>query len=156
MTRLILVLMLLRLPTALFASHETAVTKGWSNTTERVAMAKPAKAVGMLSSYGNSAALQQERVIRGTVSDQSGELLIGVGVLVHGTLRAVYTDTDGKYEIKVPANRDTLAFKYFGMQDLLVAIGGRDVVNATLKESAQQLEEVVVTGYGDIAKEAYT
>ena len=156
LTRLILVLMLLRLPTALFASHETAVTKGWSNTTERVAMAKPAKAVGMLSSYGNSAALQQERVIRGTVSDQSGELLIGVGVLVHGTLRAVYTDTDGKYEIKVPANRDTLAFKYFGMQDLLVAIGGRDVVNATLKESAQQLEEVVVTGYGDIAKEAYT
>lgn len=84
--------------------------------------------------------------VKGTVSDSSGEPLIGASILVKGTTTGVITDMDGKYSISAPSNA-TLVFSYIGCKDSEEAIAGRAVINVTLADDTNLLEEVVVVGY---------
>lgn len=88
----------------------------------------------------------QERVVSGTVTDESGLPLPGVSVLLKGTKTATQTDFDGKYSIKA-APSQTLVFSYIGMTTKEV-IAGSTNVNIKLTGTAQQLEGVVVTALG--------
>lgn len=88
-----------------------------------------------------------QKMISGTVSDESGEPLMGVTVLVKGTKQGVSTDLDGKYNIKA-GDGSMLTFTYIGMTPVDVKIGGKSVINVTLKQDSQNLDEVVVVGYG--------
>lgn len=91
---------------------------------------------------------QQE--ISGTVTDgESGESLPGASVSVPGTTVGTATDMDGAYELSVPADADSLRFSFIGYQPQTVAIGDRSVINISLLPSMQQLDEVVVVGYGE-------
>lgn len=98
----------------------------------------------------------KEISVKGRVMDQKGEELIGVGILVKGTLIGTYTDLKGNYEIKVPSENDTLIYMYIGMEEVQAPIRGKNMINIVMTESAKELGEVVVTGYGNVAKEAYT
>lgn len=89
----------------------------------------------------------QQKNIRGTVIDASGDPLIGVNVSVKGTTIGIITDMDGKYQLEVPANA-TLVFSYIGYQTQEIAAGTQSSINVTLKEDTQKLDEVVVVGYG--------
>lgn len=89
----------------------------------------------------------QQKNIRGTVIDASGDPLIGVNVSVKGTTIGIITDMDGKYQLEVPANA-TLVFSYIGYQTQEIAVGTQSSINVTLKEDTQKLDEVVVVGYG--------
>lgn len=90
----------------------------------------------------------QNRTVRGTVKDASGEPLIGVTVQIQGTSSGTVTDMDGKFELEnVPANA-VLDFSYVGMQPQSVAVNGRSTIDITMREDVAALDEVVVVGYG--------
>lgn len=89
----------------------------------------------------------QEKQISGTVSDSSGEVLLGVNVLKKGTKTGAQTDIDGKYSI-LAQEGDVLVFSYLGLQTKEVNVTGESVVNVTLDDDAESLAEVVITALG--------
>jgi TonB-linked SusC/RagA family outer membrane protein len=95
--------------------------------------------------------------ITGTVTDESGETLPGVSVLVKGTKIATSTNTNGKYTIKAPA-KSTLVFSYIGYVSKEVALGTGTVVNVKLASNNQKLDDVqvVAVGYGTVKKRNLT
>jgi len=88
----------------------------------------------------------QERVVSGTVSDNTGMPLPGVSVLVKGTKTATQTDFDGKYSIKAAPNQ-VLIFSYIGMRSQELTASSSSV-NAKLNNDSVELESVVVTALG--------
>lgn len=84
---------------------------------------------------------------QGTVTDTSGETLIGVSVLIKGTTTGVVTNIDGQYNISARQG-DVLVFSYVGMVTRELPLGSQLVNNVVLTEEAKGLEEVVVIGYG--------
>lgn len=93
--------------------------------------------------------LAQTATVQGTVTDASGNPLVGVNVIVKGTTIGTTTMTDGKYVLNFPPPTSrTLIFTYIGMVTQEVNINGRSTVNVKMKEDAGVLDEVVVVGYG--------
>jgi hypothetical protein len=92
----------------------------------------------------------QERAVSGTVSDNAGQPLPGVSVLVKGTKTGTQTDFDGKYSIKV-APSQTLVFSYIGMKTQNV-VASSTSINIKMKDDSQQLQEVVISGAVGIKK----
>ncbi len=97
-----------------------------------------------------------QRTVSGTVTEESGETLIGVSVLVKGTSTGTVTDLDGAYSLSVPEGSDILVFSYTGFGTQEVAIGNLSVVDLILDPSAAILDEVIVTAYGVTTKEAFS
>jgi len=100
-------------------------------------------------------AFSQERTITGTVTDTSGEPLIGVSVSLKGTTSGAITDIDGKYSVKASPNT-TLEFSYIGMIKQAIKVANQTTVNVQLKEDSQVLAETVVIGYGTAKKRDLT
>lgn len=101
----------------------------------------------LMSVVGLGASAQSTITVTGTVTDDSGEPLTGAFVKLNGTSVAAATDIDGKYEIKATAD-GTLTFSFVGYTKVEEKVDGRTTINVTLKENTQQLDEVVVIGYG--------
>lgn len=99
-------------------------------------------------------ALQQQKVIRGKVTGESGEPVPGASVVVKGTTVGTITDPDGKFSFSAPANAQTLEISFVGMTSQLIPIGNQTEFNIVLKEETKGLEEVVVVGYGVQKKES--
>ncbi|MDD3909806.1 MAG: carboxypeptidase-like regulatory domain-containing protein, partial [Proteiniphilum sp.] len=96
-------------------------------------------------------AQQQKKRVYGTVSDQEGETLPYVTVLIKGTNIGTTTDENGIYEINV--NGDvTLIFSYMGFRDYEVSTAGKTKIDVVLLEDNVRLEEVVVTGYNIVER----
>lgn len=107
---------------------------------------------GMLLSF--MAAAQSN--ITGSVTDESGEPLIGASVLVKGTTVGTITDIDGQFSLAVPAGSDYLEVSFTGFETQEVAIDGRSSVPVVLATSSAALEEIVVVGYGTSSKRNLT
>ena len=100
--------------------------------------------------------LAQEMLkVQGTVTDASGEPLIGVNVRTSSSKAGAVTDMDGTYTIEV-SPKATLVFSYVGFESLTEAVKGRKKINVTMKEDAGVLNEVVVIGYGTMDKKELT
>lgn len=97
---------------------------------------------------------QQSRKITGTITDAKGEPLLGVNVVVKGTTNGTITDLDGKYALDVEPNA-ILVISYIGYVTQQMPVSG-NVMNITLKEDTQNLDEVVVVGYGTQQKKDIT
>ncbi|UKI47187.1 MAG: TonB-dependent receptor [Phocaeicola vulgatus] len=80
-----------------------------------------------------------------------GEPLMGVNVVEKGTTNGTITDLDGKYTLNVGPNA-VLQFSYIGYVSSDIAVNGQRTVNVTMKEDSQNLDEVVVVGYGTVRK----
>lgn len=104
--------------------------------------------------WGNVYA-QQKKEIKGTVVDGGGEGLIGVSVSVTGASVGTVTDLDGNFTLSVPANAKTLEAKYIGMKTQTVPITGSKIT-ITMEDNSSELDEVVVIGYGAVAKKDLT
>lgn len=100
-------------------------------------------------------AFGQNLSVTGKVSDANGEPLIGVAVLLKGSNIATQTNAQGNYTINVPSN-GTLVFTYLGYTTQEIVVNNRTAINATLAESSQSLEQVVVIGYGTQRKRDLT
>ncbi len=86
--------------------------------------------------------------ITGTVSTQDdGMPLPGASVIVVGTTNGTITDFDGNYTLENVSSDATLAFSYIGFLKVEIPVNGQSLINASLSEDAQLLQEVVVTGY---------
>ncbi len=88
-------------------------------------------------------------VFRGTIQDASGEPLIGATVQVQGTTTGTITDFDGNFEIECAADAQ-LEFSYVGYQTQVLSPAAN--MKVVLAEDSEQLEEVVVVGYGSLSK----
>ena len=73
-----------------------------------------------------------------------------------GTTTGTVTDIDGDYELQVPGNDAVLEFSYIGYTSVEVLVGNQTVINQTLTEDVQLIDEVVVVGYGVQRKETAT
>jgi len=94
----------------------------------------------------------QQGSVRGKVTDQKGEPVIGATVIIKGTSIGANTDMSGNYSItRVPAN-STLVFSYIGMTAQEIAYTGQPTINVVMKEAVTELEDVVVIGYGVVKK----
>ena len=85
--------------------------------------------------------------VTGTVTDETGEPLIGASVTVHGSQGGTVTDIDGNYAIKVSPD-GSLVFSYIGYQSKTVAVNKQSKIDVALAPSVNSLDEVVVIGYG--------
>ena len=91
---------------------------------------------------------QQSRTITGKVtSDDDGNGIPGVNVLVKGTKNGTFTDAQGKYSITLSSHGGTLIFSFVGYETKEVKIGTSNVINVTLSPDIIALEEVVTTGH---------
>ena len=97
----------------------------------------------------------QQKNVRGTVVDASGDPLIGVNVSVKGMTIGIITDMEGRYQLEVPANA-TLLFSYIGYRSQEIAVGNQLSINITMQEDTQNIDEIVVVGYGVQKKETVT
>ncbi|GAA4142206.1 TonB-dependent receptor [Flavobacterium chungbukense] len=96
-------------------------------------------------------------IVKGRVTDEKGNPLVGAAISDNGSGRGVQTDFNGEYQIITVSGETTLAFAYLGYVRQEIKVGGRSVINVVLKEDIQELEGVVLkTGYQDISSEQAT
>ncbi|WP_026728165.1 SusC/RagA family TonB-linked outer membrane protein [Flavobacterium denitrificans] len=95
-----------------------------------------------------------QNTVTGVVSDATGPIP-GANVTVKGTKTSVATGFDGNYTINVPAN-GVLVFSFLGLKDKEIPVAGKTKINAVLEENLNNLQEVIVVGYGTQRKEAVT
>lgn len=97
----------------------------------------------------------QQITVSGTVTDSTGEPIIGASVLVVGTTSGVSTDIDGNYSLTADA-AGQIKVTYIGYLPQTISIDGKSTINVVLKENAELLDEVVVIGYGTMKKSDLT
>ena len=105
---------------------------------------------------------EQPRQIKGKVIDTKKMPLPGVSILIKGTKLGVITDIDGKFKIEIPKLDSTiLVFSFIGMETVYHQLSNdrkndeKELV-ITMKDDVKEMDEVVVTGYGNIKKESFT
>ncbi len=97
----------------------------------------------------------QSHIVRGTVSEDTGEPMIGMTVFITGTTTGVPTDVDGKYSIEVPQGA-TLTFSYLGFKTQVIPTDGKSRIDVILAPDAEMLGDAVVVGYGTTRKKDLT
>jgi TonB-linked SusC/RagA family outer membrane protein len=100
--------------------------------------------------------LAQNITVNGTVTDGSGEALIGATVLVQGTTIGTVTDIDGNFSLPNVPSDAILEVSYIGMQTQKIEVAGRNNIQITLREDLQALEEIIVIGYGTAKRKDFT
>lgn len=98
---------------------------------------------------------QQAKRITGLVKDASGEAIIGASITEKGTTTGTITNIDGEFELNV-SQGSTLTISYLGYVTREIPVGNQTSFNVTLLEDTQQLDEVVVVGYGTMRKSDLT
>ena len=97
-----------------------------------------------------------QKTVSGQVIDQSGEPLIGVSIQVKGSTTGTITDFDGNYSMPNVQASDVLVFSYVGFISQEMTVGNQTVINVTMSEDTETLDEVVVVGYGQMKKNDLT
>ena len=105
-----------------------------------------------LFTVGTAAAQQ---TITGTIVDSTGEPVIGATVKEQGTTNAAVTDFDGNFSLSV-SGKKPVEISYIGMKTKTVDVAGKSSINVTLEDEANDLNEVVVIGYGTVQKKDLT
>lgn len=90
--------------------------------------------------------------IKGNVKDATGEILAGVSVQIKGTSTGTTTDGSGNYQLSVPNKNAVLIFSFIGYLTQEVVVNNQTIVNVSLKEDSQSLDEVVVVGYATTSR----
>ena len=98
-----------------------------------------------------------QTVIKGNVTDNTGEPIIGASVIEDGSAsNGGVTDIDGNFTITLKGNSKKLKVSYVGMKPQVVNVSGKSVVNIKLEDDATTLNDVVVIGYGSVKKKDLT
>lgn len=97
--------------------------------------------------------ISAQQTIKGTVTDEAGDPLIGVAVLVKGSTIGTATDIDGSFTIDIPSDNETIEISYLGYRTVAVDVSAdSNVVSAVLMEDVNKLDEVVITGLAATVK----
>ena len=104
-----------------------------------------------------STSFAQQDPIKGKITDESGQSLPGVSIIIEGTSIGSTSDFDGFYKINGNYNsQSVLEFSYLGMQTKKIVIGNATEINVVLSENLEALNEIVVIGYGSQEKKDIT
>jgi len=95
-----------------------------------------------------ASAWAQQKVVSGTVTDESGQSIPGVTVVVEGTAVGTITNLDGVYSITVPDEFKNLIFSFVGMKKVTVPFKNQSKIDVRLEAETIGVDEVVVVGYG--------
>ena len=107
--------------------------------------------------FAPSETIIQTVTVTGTITDATtNEPLIGVNISLAGTNKGVISDINGKYAIDVLDNNSTLVFSFVGYATIKIPVAGKSVINVSLVPNIQNLDEVVVVGYGTQRKSDVT
>lgn len=99
----------------------------------------------------------QERTVSGVVSDAASKKPLALAnVQIKGTSQGTVTDGEGRFELKVPGSEAVLVFFYTGYQNKEVTVGAQTVINVSLGEANEEIDQVVVVGYGTARKTGST
>ena len=101
-------------------------------------------------------AVYAQTTVSGTVTDDTGEPLIGVSIMVKGTTNGSITDFDGNFALSNVSAKDVLVFSYIGYGTKEITIGNQKVLKVVMSEDTKALDEVVVVGYGQMKKNDLT
>ena len=101
-------------------------------------------------------AAEQGIPITGTVTDNTGEAIPGVTVMIKGTSTGQLTNTNGNFNINVSNENTVLVFSFMGFVTQEITVGSRRNITVTLLEDLKALDEVVVVGYGTQKKATLT
>ena len=93
-------------------------------------------------------AVKQGNTVTGIVTDESGDPLPGVTIVIKGATQGTATDARGVFTLQVPDNNATLVFSYIGYATQEITVGSNRTINVTMNEDTRQIEEVVVVGFG--------
>lgn len=116
----------------------------------QVSVEEPINEVNRL--LGKSSSIQQSlKRVTGKVIDTKGEPIIGANLIVKGTANGTVTDIDGNFSIEV-SKGDVLLVSYIGYVQQEIVVGDSNELSITIHEDTQNLEEVVVVGYGSQKK----
>jgi len=97
----------------------------------------------------------QEKTLTGKVSDENGISIPGVNVIIKGSSAGTQTDFDGKYTLKANLG-DIINYSFIGRKPINITVGSLNTINVTMQESAESLDEVMVTAYGTSTKRSFT
>ncbi len=97
-----------------------------------------------------------QKQIEGVVTNPEGEFLPGVSVFIKGTTRGATTDLNGHYQIADVLSDATLVFSFIGMVTEEIVVGSQTEISVTLLPDMVNLEDVVVVGYGSVARQNLT
>ena len=100
-------------------------------------------------------AQQAKQPVSGTVTDESGEPLVGVTVMVKNTTTGTTTDAQGHFQLSVEPGA-TLVFSYLGYNTQEIAVGNKTSLKVALQDNSQNIDEVVVVAYGTQKKVSVT
>lgn len=107
--------------------------------------------------FQTSFLIAQTRTISGVVKDTKGEAIIGANVVVSGeSSKGTITDADGHFVLDIGEHAKNIKVSYIGYISEEVQIGSLSQFNIILKENTENLEEVVVIGYGSVSKKELT
>lgn len=96
---------------------------------------------------------QNKVTVKGVVLDSKGETIIGANITLKGNNSiGTITDMDGNFVISVPDNNSVLLVSYIGMKTKEVRVAGNKLLKVALEDDSEQLDEVVVVGYGQQKK----
>ena len=105
---------------------------------------------------GQLSGQKSNSTISGIVTDEKGETLIGVSVMIKGTTNGTVTNMDGFFSIKPNSAQDKLVFSYVGYTQLELPVTTEQPMKVVIKENVKTLSEVVVVGYGTQNKATVT
>lgn len=115
---------------------------------------RPNKQIVLSAESAKSSQVSQRKVT-GMVTDEKGEPVIGANVVEKGTTNGTVTDMDGKYSLTISSGA-SLLISYIGYNTQEVKAGSGNVVNISLREDTEALDEVVIIGYGTVKKSDLT
>lgn len=103
-----------------------------------------------------SGPLLAQRVITGTITDDTGKPLPNASIFVKGTSTGTVSKADGTYSITVPAGATMLVFSSVGTTPKEVTIGSSTTLSVSLAMESRSMEEVIVVAYGTVKKSDFT
>lgn len=96
-----------------------------------------------------------QQVVKGTVTDQAGQPMPGVNIMIKNTRTGTTTDMNGAFSIEAKSD-DILTFSFIGYASSEVTVGNQTNISVALKEDVSLLSEIVVVGYGEVKKSDLT
>jgi TonB-linked SusC/RagA family outer membrane protein len=100
------------------------------------------------SGFNSESILQQQKSVTGKITDESGQTLPGVAVVIKGTTNGTVSDIDGNFSIANIPDDATLVFSFVGMRTQEIAVNGATAFNVIMKVDAIGIDEVIAVGYG--------
>ncbi|MGV8095915.1 MAG: SusC/RagA family TonB-linked outer membrane protein [Mangrovibacterium sp.] len=98
--------------------------------------------------------LAAQNLVKGTVTDESGGVVVGASVAIKGTTIGTVTDRDGNFNLNLTPDQKILIVSFIGYETTEVAVNGQSILNIVIREKDQSIGEVQVVGFGEQRKES--